>query len=79
VKMKSIWALTIFTLLGGSLMVLPGVAPTLQAREPVALAKADRLPIGRDCSNQVWPDLDTSCLHSARGAIGEVRMVAARH
>jgi hypothetical protein len=77
-KMKSLWALTIFTLLGASVMVLPGVTPTLQAREPIALAKADRLPIGRDCSKQVWPDLAASCLHTARGAISEVRIVAAR-
>ena len=79
VKMKSLWALTIFTLIGAGAMLLPGTAPTLQARQPIALAKADRLPIERDCSKQAWPNLDASCLHSARGAIGKVRIVNARH
>ena len=35
---------------------------------PQALAKADRLdirPVGRDCSQQAWPNFEASCLRVA--------------
>ena len=44
-----------------ALTVLPGFAPPVEASVPHALAKADRLdfhPIGRDCSEQAWPNFE---------------------
>jgi hypothetical protein len=42
---KSLSALAIFSLLGASLMALPGIAYTVQAREVAVLAKGDRLQV----------------------------------
>jgi hypothetical protein len=46
------------------------------------LAKADRLdihPVGRDCSQQAWPNFEASCLRKAgtKAAIREARLVTA--
>jgi hypothetical protein len=62
---KSLAALTIFALLGASVIVLPALAPQAKARQPVVLAKEDRLAIhsaAQNCSSQVWPNFDKSCL-----------------
>jgi hypothetical protein len=48
---------------------------------PQPLAKADRLdvrPIGRDCSQQAWPNFEPSCLRNAATktvTIHEARLV----
>jgi hypothetical protein len=45
------------------------------------LAKADRLQVrsaARNCSQQVWPDFDTSCLRKGDVMIREARLVTAR-
>ncbi len=81
---KSLTALAVFGLLGAAVVALPGFAPQLQAKEAVALAKGDRLPMqsaDRNCSRQVWPNFDASCLrHDQAGAsIQEARLVTARH
>jgi hypothetical protein len=50
---------------------------------PQALAKADRLdihPVGRDCSQQAWPNFEASCLRVAgtkATSIREARLVTA--
>jgi hypothetical protein len=80
---KSLTALAIFALLGASVVALPGFAPQVEASETVALAKADRLdirPVARDCSQQVWPNFEASCLRDgASGAtFHEARLVTAR-
>jgi hypothetical protein len=80
---KSLSALAIFSLLGAAVIVLPGVAPQVEASETVALAKADRLdirPVDRNCSNQVWPNFTASCLRNseAAGLVQEARLVTAR-
>jgi hypothetical protein len=80
---KSFVALAIFGLLGAAVVALPGFAPQVEAREPAALAKGDRLdlqPVARNCSQQVWPNFDASCLRtSASGVkIREARLVTAR-
>jgi hypothetical protein len=79
---KSLTALAIMLLLGASVVALPGFAPQVKAEESVTLAKADRLPIrsiAQDCSRQVWPDFETSCLRSSEtGVIREARLVTAR-
>jgi hypothetical protein len=81
--MKSLSASAIFALLGASVVALPGFAPQVEASETVALAKADRLelrPVAQNCSQQVWPNFDASCLRSGeRGAtFREARLVTAR-
>jgi len=75
---KSLTGLAIFGLLGTAVVALPGLAPRVEARETVALAKADRLDV-RNCSQQLWPNFDTSCLRSESGlAALDVRLVTAR-
>lgn len=81
---KSFTALAIMLLLGVSVVALPGFAPQVKADEPAAMVKADRLPIrslAPDCSRQVWPNFETSCLRagSSGTAIREARLVLARH
>ena len=81
---KSLTALAVFGLLGAAVVALPGFAPQLQAKEAVALAKGDRLAMqsaDRNCSRQVWPNFDASCLrHDQAGAlIQKARLVTARH
>jgi hypothetical protein len=77
---KSLTALTIFALLGTSVVVLPGFAPRANADQTVALAKADRLHvriIAKSCSGQIWPRLDASCLRDVRSGmpVHEARLV----
>ncbi len=65
---KAISAIGIAAFVAAALTVLPGFAPEVEASVPQALAKADRLdirPIGRDCSQQVWPNFEASCLRVA--------------
>jgi hypothetical protein len=76
---KSLTALAIFGLLGAAAVALPGFAPRVEARETVALVKADRLDV-RNCSQQLWPNFDTSCLRSSESGLPilDVRLVTAR-
>jgi hypothetical protein len=78
---KSLSALLIFSLLGASVIALPGFAPKVEAGE--ALAKADRLEVrgaALNCSTQVWPDFAASCLRNTGSSvkIREARLVTAR-
>lgn len=80
---KPLTALAIFALLGTSVIVLPGFAPQLKASEPFALAKSDRLLVRRvvqSCSDQVWPNIDASCLRDGNSGIRvrEARLITAR-
>ena len=80
---KSLAALAIFALLGASVIALPGFAPSVEARETGALAKADLLdirPVARNCSQQVWPNFDGSCLRQSESGlvVREARLVTAR-
>ena len=50
--------------------------------EQLFLAKADRLDVktvGRDCSQQAWPNFEASCLRTAgtKALIREARLVTA--
>ena len=77
---KSLIALAIFGLLGAAVVAVPGFAPQVEAGEPVALAKGDRLDIrsvARICSRQVWPNFDTSCLRNSEPGVvvRKVRLV----
>jgi hypothetical protein len=76
---KSLTALAIFAILGGSVIALPGFQ--VKASETVALAKADRLelrPIEQNCSQQIWPNYYTSCLRNGDAMVREARLVTAR-
>jgi hypothetical protein len=80
---KSLVALAVFGLFGTAVVSLPGLAPQVEAREPGALAKGDRLniqPVVRNCSQQVWPNFDTSCLRTSESGVKlrEARLVTAR-
>jgi hypothetical protein len=80
---RSLAALAILAFLGAAVVALRAFAPQANASETVALAKADRLdirPITRNCSQQVWPNFEMSCLRRADSGvmIREVRLVTAR-
>ncbi|MEW6644370.1 MAG: hypothetical protein AB1586_27975 [Pseudomonadota bacterium] len=65
---KTLSAIAAAAFITAALTLLPGFAPQVEASVPVALAKGDRLdirPIGRDCSQQAWPNFETSCLRKA--------------
>jgi hypothetical protein len=65
---KASSAIAIAAFLAAALAILPGFAPQVEASVPHVLAKADRLdirPIGRDCSQQAWPNFEASCLRVA--------------
>jgi hypothetical protein len=65
---KAISAIAIAAFVAAALTILPGFAPQVEASVPHVLAKADRLdirPIGRDCSQQAWPNFEASCLRVA--------------
>lgn len=80
---KALSAIAIAAFIAAALTVLPGFAPTVAASVPQALAKADRLdirPVGRDCSQQAWPNFEASCLRTAGtkvSVVREARMVTA--
>ena len=68
--------------IAAALTVLPGFAPKVEASVPQVLAKSDRLdirPIGRDCSEQAWPNFEASCLRTAgtRTNVRQARLVTA--
>jgi hypothetical protein len=77
---KAFSAIAIAAFIAAALTVLPGFAPQVEASVPVALAKADRLDIRTgDCSQQAWPNIQTSCLRVAGGkaVVREARLVTA--
>jgi hypothetical protein len=80
---KSLMALAIFALLGVAVIAVPGYAPQAKADEAVALTKADRLHVRlvvRNCSSQIWPHLEASCLHDVGSGkpVREARVIAER-
>jgi hypothetical protein len=79
---KALSAVAIAAFVAAALTVLPGFAPQVEASVPQALAKADRLdihPVGRDCSQQAWPNFEAGCLRVAgsKTMIREARLVTA--
>jgi hypothetical protein len=78
---KALSAVAVAAFVAAALTILPGFAPQVEAGVPQALAKGDRLDIraiGRDCSQQAWPNFEASCLRAVgtRAAVREVRLVA---
>ena len=79
---KALSAVAVAALVAAALALLPGFTPQVAASTPQPLARGDRLdyhPIGRDCSQQAWPNFEASCLRHAgtRAAIREARLVTA--
>jgi hypothetical protein len=79
---KALSAITVAALVAAGLTFLPGFAPTVEASVPRALAKGDRLDIrviGKDCSQQAWPNFEASCMRRAgsKANVREVRLVTA--
>jgi hypothetical protein len=79
---KAMSAVAVAAFVASALTILPGFAPQVEASVPQALVKGDRLdirPIGRDCSQQAWPNFEASCLRVAgkKTMIREARLVTA--
>ncbi|HEV2159622.1 hypothetical protein [Bradyrhizobium sp.] len=79
---KTFSAIAVAAFVAAALTVLPGFAPTVEASVPQPLAKSDRLDartIGKDCSQQAWPNFEASCLRQAgtKADIREARLVTA--
>ena len=79
---KALSAIAIAAFVAAALTVLPGFAPQVEASVPAPLAKGDRLDIhqvGRNCSQQAWPNFEASCLRAAgsKMLIREARLVTA--
>jgi hypothetical protein len=79
---KALSAVAVAAVIAAALTVLPGFAPQVEASVPHTLAKADRLdvrPVGKDCSQQAWPNFEASCLRAigSNATIREARLVTA--
>jgi hypothetical protein len=79
---KAFTAISAAAFFAAALTVLPGFAPQVEASVPQALAKADRLDIrtvGKDCSQQAWPNFEASCLRTSgsKSVVREARLVTA--
>jgi hypothetical protein len=79
---KALSAIAIAAFVAAAMTVLPGFAPQVEASVPAPLAKGDRLDmhqVGRNCSQQAWPNFEASCLRSAGSKIlvREARLVTA--
>lgn len=77
---KALSAIAAAGFVAAAFTLLPGFAPQVEASVPRPLAKTDRLdirPIGRDCSQQAWPNFEASCLRTAgtKATIREARVV----
>ena len=84
VMIKALFAVAVAAFVAAALTILPGFAPQVEASTPHVLAKGDRLdlrPVGRDCSQQAWPNFEASCLRSAvtKTSVREVRFVTTDH
>jgi len=62
---KALAAVAVAAFSAAGLTVSPDFAPQVEASTPQALAKAyphDIQPVGRDCSQQAWPNFEASCI-----------------
>jgi hypothetical protein len=80
---RSLAPLAIFALIGASVIAVPMFAPEVKAKETPALSKANQPAVDhvvRDCSTQVWPNFDASCLRESGSGnpVREARLVTAR-
>ncbi|GAA3856014.1 hypothetical protein AFIC_001667 [[Pseudomonas] carboxydohydrogena] len=66
-----------------ALILLPSLAPQVEASEPATLARGDKLAVaGVDCARQDWPNISAVCLRrgdaTPRPVPTHIRMVATR-
>ena len=77
---KALSALAIAAFIAAALTVLPGFAPEVEAGVTAApLTKSDRLDIrsiGRNCSQQAWPNFEAACLRHAGAKVGSKAMIS---
>ena len=76
---KALSAIAISAFVAAAVSLFPGFAPQLEAGEPVALQKGNRLDthiVDRDCAKQTWPNFSAACLHGT-GTKLEPRFVSA--
>ena len=78
---KALAAVAVAAVVAAAFTILPGFAPQVEASVPQALAKGDRLdirPIGRDCSEQAWPNFEAACLRTSgtRKDVRQARLVS---
>ncbi len=81
---KALSAITVAAFIADAQTLLPGFAPQVEASTPHVLAKGARLdvrPVGRDCSEQAWPNFEASCLRTAgtKTTVVQARLVTADH
>lgn len=65
-------------LLAGTIVVLPGLSPAVEASTPAPIKKADRLdyrPLGPSCSQQAWPYFETTCMRDRSQNAGRAKTV----
>ena len=79
---KALSAIAVAAFIAAALTILPGFAPQVEASVPQVLAKGDRLDIhlvGKDCSQQAWPNFEASCLRTigSKSTVREARLVTA--
>lgn len=79
---KALSAIAIAAFVAAVLTLLPGFAPQVEASVPQVLAKGDRLdvkPVGRDCSENAWPNFEASCLRTvgSKTTVRQARFVTA--
>jgi hypothetical protein len=65
-------------LLAGTIVVLPGMSPAVEASTPAPVNKADRLdyrPLGPNCSQQAWPYFENACMRDRSQNAGRAKAV----
>jgi hypothetical protein len=77
---KALSAIAVAAFMAAAITLLPSFAPPVEASEPHALVKADRLPVrtlSDACAGQNWPNIEASCLRrsSSKTKIQPVRVV----
>jgi hypothetical protein len=75
---KTLSAIAISALIAAAVSLLPGFAPQLEAGEPLALQKGQRLvihAIDRGCTSETWPNFSASCLRGSDAKL-EPRLVS---
>ena len=76
---RALSAVAIAAMIAAGLTFVPAFVPQVEASAPQVLAKADRLDIRPDCSQQAWPNFEASCLRAAgsKALIRQARLVTA--
>lgn len=79
---KALSAVAIAAFTAAAITILPSFAPPVEASEPKALAKSDRMPVrvlSAACESQNWPNIEASCLRggNSKAVIQPARVITA--